>query len=419
MKDFSCPQNMYSLKSRDGRNICFAGGDGCYLFDETGKEYVDLWNGFGSVLLGYNDEDIVKGFNYLISNRALSLQAPTSYLKQLSRLLLEDYPHKSQIGIFPTGTSAVRAATLAALQKTGKDFVLSSGYHGWDVMWSKGTRLFEPNSYGVIDFYYIIEKLEELVHLYKDRVAAVVVSPDFSYFGNAFYGKLFSICKENKLLIIVDDVKCGYRYAWGPSLSPEAFPADIYVVSKCIANGARISCLIGNEDIMKHISDFCFTSFFDIYSTASAVITLKKIKERNVQQKIREAGDRLILGVEQIIKKWGLPISITGNGNLFQFVLASSELSEAFYQQCTDNGIALYKDDNQCPSYAFDDNALRKVLSKFEEVLSSMALMFPGLLGKDIPIKRFHLAAYYQTDGCAEAMDYDEKVSLITELLYR
>ncbi len=418
MNDFLYPQNMYSLKSKDGKNICFTSGDGCYLFDGDGKEYVDLWNGFGSVLLGYNDEDIIKGFNYLISNRSLSLQAPTSYLHQLSHLLLEDYPHKSQIGIFSTGTSAVRAATLAALQKTGRDLVLSSGYHGWDVMWGKSTRLFEPNPYGVIDFYYIIEKLEELIHLYKDRLAAVVVSPDFSYFSNAFYSKLFNICKENKLLIIVDDVKCGYRYARGPSLSPGVFPADIYIVSKCIANGARISCLIGNGDIMKHIRDFCFTSFFDICSIASAVITLKKIKERNVQQGIRESGDRLIRGVKQIIEKSGLPISITGNGNLFQFVLASSELSEAFYQQCTNNGIALYKDDNQCPSYAFDNNALSKALSKFEEVLSSMALIFPGLLGKNIPAGRFHLAAYYQTDGCAESMDYDEKVNLITKLLY-
>lgn len=418
MNEYSNPQNMYAPTCGEGKAIKFSMADGAYLYDENQDKYIDLWNGFGSVVLGYNDKDIIQNVSNMIHNKMMSIQAPNDYIKQLKSLLLEDFPFKSHVGIFTTGTNAVRAATLAAIEYSRKDIILSAGYHGWDPMWQKGNQLFEANKYQVIDFYYIIEEFEKMVLIYKDKIAAVVISPDISYLSDNFYERLFQLCKEYKLLVIVDDVKCGYRYGVGTSLNPNKYMADLYVVSKGIANGARISCVIGNENIMRCMSEFCYTSYYDLYPVISAITTLKKIKSNKVPETIREKGDILIEKLRNKIAEVGLSIAITGNGNLFQFVLGTHELNEAFYTECVKQKICMYKDDNQCPSYAFNDLVLKETLERFHLVFEKLAEQFPNMLGKKIPKERYYLAAYNQTDGCAEGMSYNEKIDLISNVVY-
>ncbi len=418
MNEYSNPQNMYAPTCGEGKAINFHMADGAYLYDENHEKYIDLWNGFGSVILGYNDKDIIKNVTRMINHRMLSMQAPNDYIKELKSLLLEDFPSKSHVGLFTTGTSAVRAATLTAIEYTCKDIILSAGYHGWDPMWQKGKGLFETNKYQVIDFYYIIEEFEKMVFLYKDKIAAVVISPDISYLSDNFYERLFHLCEEYKLLVIVDDVKCGYRYGVGTSLNPHKYKADLYVVSKGIANGARISCVIGNENIMRCMSEFCYTSFYDLYPVISAITTLKKIKTDKVPETIRAKGNIFIEKLNNKILEFGLPIAITGNGNLFQFVLGTHGLNEAFYIECVKERICMYKDDNQCPSYAFNDVVLQEALERFHRVFEKLAVQFPYVIGEKIPKERYYLAAYNQTDGCAENMSYKEKIDLILNIVY-
>jgi|LSQX01.1.fsa_nt_gb neamine transaminase/2'-deamino-2'-hydroxyneamine transaminase/neomycin C transaminase len=416
MKEWRYSQNMYFIEDSDKKRVFFNKGEGAYLYDDRGKSYIDFWNGFGSVILGYNDPDVISSLNEMFTEKTYSIQAPTKYLLELSELLLEDYKGKDSVAMFPGGSDATKAAALTAQMYTGKDIIISAGYHGWDPMWSMGNKPFEPNKYGVIDFFFIMEKFEELIKEYSGRIAAVIISPDRSYFKDEYYKNIYAICKRNGLLTIVDDVKCGYRYNIGSSLSFDTFQADMYLVSKGIANGARISCVIGNALIMKHISDFCFTSFYDVLCLVSSISTLKKSKKLHIHQRIREVGDHFINEAGSMIKSVGLPIDIYGNGNLFQFVLGDENFSNAFYTECVEQGLILYEGDNQCISYAFNDEVLRDALRRFGNVLETLRKKCSGQIGKHNLKEHIYTAAYNQTDGCMEDMTLEEKLEFVKSL---
>jgi neamine transaminase/2'-deamino-2'-hydroxyneamine transaminase/neomycin C transaminase len=410
---------MYAIERENGETICFHRANGAYLYDEEGKDYIDLWNAFGSITLGYCDKDINRAIAAMIRDEMISMCAPNEYLNDLRELLLKDYPLQTSVGIFTSGTQAVRAAIFAALKHSGRDLIVSAGYHGWDPMWQQANVMFEPNRYHVIDCYYILEEFEKIIAARKNEIAVVVISPEQSYFSEAYYEKVFSLCQEYRFTIIVDDVKCGYRYQQGSSLDTKKFQADLYVVSKCIANGARISCVIGNDELMRNMKEFCYTSYYDIYPLLSAVVTLKKIKKNHTIAAIRAMGDRLIDGLEADLSAIGLPIKIVGNGNLFQFILGSEKLNSAFYRECMRQRIYLYENDNQCPSYAFNDTVVVDTLRRFHNVFVNLAQIFSKDLDKKISNERILIASFEQTLGCAEAIPYSEKLNFIRNTVFR
>lgn len=413
------PQDMFTLTYEDGTEIYFEHGEGAYLFDRKGRKYLDLWNGFGSVLLGHSDNLLRNVMNDAINSNKLYMNALTPWVQETKEFLLDSYRPMEQVAFFTTGTDAVRAAVNAIRRQRKKQIILSAGYHGWDSLWELSETPFIPNQYGVIDFYFILEKLKELVMEYKDKIAAIVISPDMSYFSLSYYDQLFAIAKEQKIPVIVDDVKCGYRYQLGPSLEYVRYHADLYIVSKGIANGARISAVMGKNEIMSYFESFCYTSFFDMYSMLSANITLRKLKMLDAPQRICHYGDQLISKLKESIQKVGIPIDITGNGNLFQFVLYHDELNDLFYQEATNEGIILYKNDNQCPSLSFGKHECNFALEKFQKIFDTLASSYPDILGSKVPANRYHKAAFYQADGCMEQMEYEEKIQLINNMLYK
>lgn len=415
MLDYSkYSQNIFSPCLDNGARICFSKGEGAYLYDNN-KTYIDFWNCFGSVLLGHNDGDVIDAIRRAIDYRNL-LNAPTDYLNQFSDLILEDYPNKDQIAIFNSGTSAVKAAVTIAIKYTTKNIILSSGYHGWDAIWSKSDLPLSPNQYNVIDFYYIQEELERLLEKYKGQIAAVVISPDKSYFSNEFYKHINDVCKQNNIFIIVDDVKVGYRYNVGASLPNSIIDADIYVVSKCIANGSKISCVIGGRSVLNHGQHFYYTSFFDMYPIITAIATLKKQKSQNIHTKINDIGNQFISEALKVINSLELPIEIKGNGNLFQFILYNDALSRNFFVESINQGLLFYVGDNQCISFAFNQTICGHALDRLEKVLKKLRKKFPNLVAKKVDATRLFLTAYNQIDGCIESMSYQQKINFINNI---
>lgn len=124
-----------SPTNRNKERICFDKADGYHLIDSNGKRYVDLINGKGAVMLGHNDKDV----NQAIIDSIVGLDnihtGPSDVVLELSNMILEDiHLDDAKITYFSTGTAACRAAVLLAKKYTGKDIIISAGYHGWDLM---------------------------------------------------------------------------------------------------------------------------------------------------------------------------------------------------------------------------------------------------------------------------------------------
>jgi glutamate-1-semialdehyde aminotransferase len=399
----------------DGNRILFERGEGSYLFDSAGTRYIDFCNGFGAVTLGYNDPDVEAVIRRSLLSRSNSLQVPTKHLVELSEVLLEDFPRYDTIALLPGGTSALRTAAVMVRRLTRRQLIVSAGYHGWDPMWAMGTEPFVPNDEGVIDFFFILEKLSEILEQRHREIAALFLSPDHSYFSTDYYRRLGAMCAHYGILTVVDDVKCGYRYRIGPSLDDDLLRADIIVVAKGIGNGSRIAAIVGRSKMLEHIQDVCFTSFYDVLPAIVATCTLRKVKAHDVPAAIRRVGDRFIAGAREHIAAAGLPIIITGNGNLFQFVPGTPSLGEAFYHAAAQHRMLFFRNDNQCPSFAFTDAVCMEALERFEGVLDDLKSLSLADLGAGVRADQILATAANQCDGCMEAATLDSKLAWVRE----
>jgi len=395
----------------------FKKGIGAYLLDEEGNKFIDFKNGFGSVILGYNDSTVNSKIKSLIDNNEYSLQSLTRYHDELKSALLSDFPYYDGVCLYNSGTSAVRAAVTAARKFSNKSIVLSAGYHGWDPMWELPETPFMPNNNGVVDYFFILEELQKLIKKYYDQIACLVISPDLSYFTNEYFVETLKIASTNNIMVIFDEVKTGYRYKPGSCIKYNGVYPDIVVLSKGLANGAKLSALVGQSHVLREISDMTITSFFDVLSVVSGVETIKKVHSNDVYESIRKMGGAFIEGTRKIICKYKLPVKIIGNGNLFQFVFASKEMSSEFYKLAKENGLHMYEEDNQCLSYAFDDGALELSLQRINCTLAKLSDK-EEYLQMSIDDWQMCRTAYGQIDGVMNDLPVEKKYDFVSKVLF-
>ena len=107
-----------------------ARGEGCRVWDVDGNEYIDLRNGLGPISLGYRFPAVEEAVR-----RQLECGTVFSYAHPLevevAEALAECIPCAESVRFLKTGGEAMAAALRLARAFTGRDTVLTCGYHGW------------------------------------------------------------------------------------------------------------------------------------------------------------------------------------------------------------------------------------------------------------------------------------------------
>lgn len=410
-------QNEFEDYVVNGKQIRITRAEGVWIIDQEDNSYIDFHNGYGTVILGYGNQKIRNYVLSLFESGLYYVKAPTEYLFHLRDLLLQDYPDCDDVAFYTTGTTAVRAAIGAILHASpDKDIILSAGFHGWDPMWEPSDCLFMPNKSGVIDFYFMLDVLEELVLTYSNRIAGVIISPDLTYFSDNFFERFSDIVHKYGLLVIDDGVKTGYRYNNGSLLKKYLQNNMIHTVSKCISNGARISTVVFPAKYSKYFSEYVYTTFFDTSSAINAIAVLEHMHEQSIQQRIRELGDALIDGMKAILKECGLTVRIVGNGNLFQFIFPDQSFENTFFDYAILHGLFFFRGDNQTLNACFSEEIVHETLKRFQTLAYRLANEGYGRFNK-IPTKMLLHSAFEQTEGCPEEVSRKDKISFLNELL--
>ena len=177
-----------------------------------------------------------------------------------------------------SGTEAVMAALRLARAHTGRDgYVLVEGsYHGlFDAaMWmanmadwqpGKGDPQKVPYSMGIPQTLGALahltpmndeQRLEDLFRRHGDQIAAMLIEP---IQGNCcaisarpeFVKLARALCDRHGVLLIIDEVKTGFRVARGGVQSLIGVTPDISTFAKAMANGYPIAAIGGREEVMR------------------------------------------------------------------------------------------------------------------------------------------------------------------------
>jgi glutamate-1-semialdehyde 2,1-aminomutase len=130
----------------------------------------------------------------------------------------------------------------------------------------------------------------------------------------AYAKRAREICDEKDALLIVDDVRAGFRMARDCSWSLVGVQPDLSCWGKAIANGYPISALLGSNKARAAASQLYVTGsyWFAAVAMAASLATLKEIQNTDYLERTQALASRLRDGIANSAQAHGFGIRQTG-----------------------------------------------------------------------------------------------------------
>ncbi len=263
-----------AFKSVYGTPLFIEKGDGCYLWDADGNQFIDFCCSWGPLILGHNHPKIREKVTEVMQN-GMSFGAPTALENELAELILKNNSYLEKIRFVSSGTEAVMSAIRLARGYTKRDKILKfeGCYHGHvDALLVKaGSGLVtfgETSSAGIpksfADETIVVplndmKAVKEAFKQFKNQLAAVIIEGVPANNGlliqdQSFVEFLRDICTKNKTLLIFDEVISGFRIGFEGAAGYYQVKPDIVTYGKIIGGGLPVGAYGASAEIMGNIS---------------------------------------------------------------------------------------------------------------------------------------------------------------------
>lgn len=330
-------------------------GEGAWIEDVDGFRYIDYVLGKGPMILGYAHPAVTTAVQEQVT-RGNMLSTTTADVPIVAELLLRFFPAMEKVRFHKTGSDAASAAVRLARAATGKNHIVSAGYHGWHD-WCNPDCDGVPASRGrFFPFHYDLKRLEQLLTEHGDQIAAVILEPLPGFLSDAFYRQVGEWCRAHGCLLVLDEIKSGLRFADGGVQARHNITPDMTLVSKAIANGFCLSAVLGRSDLLDLSEHNHISSTFDIEAIpfAAARATLAVLAQADVLPQLAQTGLDLVDQLNQCFAHARLPLKAFGSGPMWRIAFADAEMEQQFYRETVARGLFLYPYDNQFLSTAHD-----------------------------------------------------------------
>lgn len=245
--------------------------DGCHIWDVDGNRFIDVCNGYGSMLLGHRHNDIMQAVVAQMQKGTL-YGVPTQLETTLSNLIVDSYDSIDMARAVNTGGEATMTAVRLARGYTENTKVLTfeGGYHGAHdsvlVKAGSGSATL-PTSKGVLPQtaeqtivakYNDAEGFAEVVESSED-IAAVIMEPVMANMGLILPDKKFlntvrHTTKQRGIVLIFDEVVTGFRVSDGGAQKYFGIMPDITTLAKALGNGFGVAAVGGHKKIMEMLA---------------------------------------------------------------------------------------------------------------------------------------------------------------------
>ena len=263
-----------AFKSVGGTPLFMNRAKGAYMYDEDGKSYIDYINSWGPMILGHAYEPVIRAIQEKAAD-STSFGAPTELEIEMAELIKAMVPNVDMIRMVSSGTEACMSAIRLARGYTGRNKIIKfeGCYHGhadaFLVKAGSGVATFEIQTVpgvpaGVyndtlVASYNNLEEVKQLVHEHKEQIAAIIIEPVAGNMGcippqPGFLEGLRSLCDEEGMLLIFDEVMTGFRLAAGGAQERLGVCADLITYGKVIGGGMPVGAFGGRREIMQHIA---------------------------------------------------------------------------------------------------------------------------------------------------------------------
>ena len=342
---------------------------GSRFIDVDENEYIDWVNAVGAVILGHADEVVDNAVKEQIERGSIyTLNSPLEI--ELAEELCKTLPSAEMVRYTKGGGEACAVAARIARGATGRDIILFCGYHGWHDWYQAANFGVDPESgeypfagiepigvpkalaNTVIPFRYgDLAMLETLLNEHHDNVAAIMMEPARSELPAPGYLEgVKALAQAHNVLLIFDEVSCGWRQSIGGIQKVVGVTPDMTVVAKAMSNGYPMGAVVGSRAAMDAAKTMFISSSYwsDNIGLVASLTTIRELKRRDSETRFREIGEKLRSVLNQAITAVGLQGACVGlHSNPAVSLQAPAgvnprKLSTLFIQEMARRGVHTY-----------------------------------------------------------------------------
>ncbi|MFL9871349.1 aminotransferase class III-fold pyridoxal phosphate-dependent enzyme [Paraburkholderia megapolitana] len=374
----------------------FERSEGTRLWDVDGNCYIDYMCGYGINLFGYGERSIDEAAR---KQAALcdGMTGPAPVIVELAEKLVSMISHADWAMFCKNGTDANSIAMVCARAYANKRKVLiaKGTYHGsapWCTPIEEGITP-EDRANNVYFEYNNLESLRTAFKQHEGDVAGVFATPfrheilEDQFDATAEYAReVRRLCDEHDALLIVDEVRTGFRLARGSSWDALGVKPDLSSWGKVLANGYPISAVVGSEKARTAASRIFVTGsyWFSAVPMAAALQTLKLIETTDYLEASVTLGQALRSGIQEQAERYGFDLHQTGPVQMPQILFANDKemkLGFAWTQAVLRRGVYLHPFHNMFFNAAMTRADIAETLeateASFKEVLNDASRLQP------------------------------------------
>lgn len=359
-------------------------GKGAWLTDVDGNRYVDYVLSYGPLILGHGNEQILQAMQVHFAEHGTMLYGtPHEMETAFAEKLRSYYPSIELLRYTNSGTEATLLTIRLAYAYTHKYKIakFEGHYHGGynEVLVSVNPDLSKagdirhpnslPESAGLPPYqleetlvlpFNDLEACREILTEHKDEVAAVIMEPIISGFIPAtheFMKGIRALTSELGILMIMDEVKTGFRVTLGGAQQYYDVKPDLTALGKVIGSGLPIGVVGGKKEILLVAAPLMGSDVFDMsaskrsraqnvlfhsgtYNGHPTILSMGmktiEILEQNLDI-ITARTTQLREGIKQIYMEHGIHVSTPGLGTMFNVAITDLDEIHTYRDMQTSN----------------------------------------------------------------------------------
>ena len=378
--------------------------EGCWVWDNTGKKYLDMAGGYGVFCIGHSHPHVIEAVEKQLHKMSLSAKVFfTEAQAKLAKKLAEITPGDLKYTFFcNSGTEAVEGALKMARLVTGRiTFVaMENAFHGK----STGSLAVSGRPKYRVPFTPLMPEVkhipfgdfEALENAVDESVAAVIVEPVQGEGGihvapDGYIQKIREVCDKHGALMIADEVQTGFgRTGKMFAVNHWNVTPDILVLAKAISGGIiPIGAFMGTPKVWEafkgrptiHTSTFGGSPL----ACTAGLATLEVYEQENLCEKSAETGAYFKKRLQETADKYkDIIAEVRGLGLLLGIETSREEYAGAIISEMSRRSIIAVYTLNQPKVIRFEPcleigrEEIDYCLECLEESLSKTRSMFEG-----------------------------------------
>ena len=368
---------------------------GTYFWDMDGNRYLDLMCAYGPNVLGYGDPDVDRAaMEQLMAGNCTT--APSYKMVECAELLTDTVACADWAFFMKNGTDATTFGVLTARAATGrkKTIFLRGYYHGnqpWAMKADYPGILPEEVANSIVVPWFDIPALESAWDQAKGDVAALIAQPyDHGNFydnrcaSKEYWAQVREFCTKHGIVLIIDDVRTGFRLDLQGSDHYYGFQADIICFCKALANGYNMSAACGVESLRAAASSLSYTGSYWMSAEpfAACIACINKMKALDTPTMFRRTGTMLTEGLREAGKAHGFDLVVSGEPALFYLRIANDDslmLHQEWVAECVSRGLFITSHHNHFINAAITDEDVALAIDIADDAFGVVAQRHPEL----------------------------------------